>query len=343
MEQETRNREERIKRTRHGTRTLVVPCSLLLVSCSLLLVSCSLLLGPCLLLLVSCSPVFAAEISFDSKNSEVVVGQQFQVDVVLNTEGEAINAIEGRVVFPNNLLEVKEVREGNSIVSLWVERPRLAQSQIPFAGIIPGGYKGNNGLLLTIIFTAKEPGQGTVELQNLKALLNDGQGTATAVNATNFQFSISESGAPLMGGGLTEIRDNEPPETFRPEIAKSDLLFNGKWFVVFTTADKKSGIDHYEIKESRQRFLSFFSKWLPAESPYLLKDQERRSYVWIKAVDKAGNQRIERIRPQYPLRWYENYENWIIIVLGLIVAYAGYKETRNRGQGTRDKEHGTRK
>jgi len=42
----------------------------------------------------------------------------------------------------------------------------------------------------------------------------------------------------------------------------------------------------------------------------------------VKAIDKAGNERIVKINPQNPLGWYENYENWLIIVLGLIIAYA---------------------
>ena len=117
-------------------------------------------------------------------------------------------------------------------------------------------------------------------------------------------------------------KDRESPETFRPEIARDESLFDGKWFLVFATQDKKSGIDHYEVKETRQGTLTMFSKWIPAESPYVLQDQGLRSYVFVKAVDKERNARVTKVSPQNPLGWYENYENWFIIVLGLIIVFA---------------------
>jgi hypothetical protein len=35
-----------------------------------------------------------------------------------------------------------------------------------------------------------------------------------------------------------------------------------------------------------------------AESPYVLEDQSLRSYVVVKAVDKAGNERVEILYPR---------------------------------------------
>jgi len=111
-----------------------------------------------------------------------------------------------------------------------------------------------------------------------------------------------------------------------PEIAQNSAITNGKWFLVFATQDKGSGIDHYKVKETRQRFLDIFSKWISGESPHVLQDQELRSYIFVKAVDKAGNTRIEKITPKNPLRWYENYENWIIIKVGILAALLATKK-----------------
>ncbi|MDZ4260605.1 MAG: hypothetical protein U1A25_02970, partial [Candidatus Sungbacteria bacterium] len=101
-----------------------------------------------------------------------------------------------------------------------------------------------------------------------------------------------------------------------------EALFEGKRFLVFATQDKISGLDYYTIKESRQNFFTFFSKWSQAKSPYVLQDQELRSSIFVKAVDNAGNKRIVKIMPSNPLMWYENYENWVIIILGLLIAHA---------------------
>jgi len=272
------------------------------------------------------TPVLAAEISFDTKINSVAVGQQFQVSVVLNTNGEEINAVEGKIIFPSDLLKLKEIRDANSIVSFWVDKPKLeSDGQIAFSGIIPGGYQGQRGLLLTLIFVSRKEGQGTIELQNAKTLLNDGNGTEAVLSITPYQFTISQavsaSSTPLV---VSPIIDKEPPESFVPEIGQNSTISGGKWFLVFAIQDKGLGVDHYEVKETRQRIFGVFAKWVTAESPYpyVLQDQELRSYIFVKAVDKAGNVRIEEISPQNPLSWYENYENWLIIILGLAILYA---------------------
>jgi len=270
------------------------------------------------------TPVLAAEISFDTKTNSVTAGQQFQAGVVLNTNGEEINAVEGKIIFPSDLLKLKEIRDANSIISFWVDKPKLeSDGQIAFSGIIPGGYRGPKGLLLTLIFVSKKEGQGTIELQNAKTLLNDGNGTEAALSIAPYQFTISQAvsapSAPLV---VPPIIDKEPPESFVPEIGQNPAISDGKWFLVFVTQDKGLGIDHYEVKETRQRIFGVFAKWVTAESPYVLQDQELRSYIFVKAVDKAGNARIEKISPRNPLGWYENYENWLIIIVGLAILYA---------------------
>lgn len=265
-------------------------------------------------------PVFAAEISFDAKTNEIGVGQQFLLDVSLNTENEEINALEGNISFPVGLLELKEIRAANSIINFWIEQPRVtSDGQIIFSGITPGGYRGEKGLLFSLLFLSKKEGQGVLSLQEVKALQNDGKGTNASLHISDFQFLISKQ-TPLTQNPISEIKDNELPESFVPEIANDPALFDGRWFVVFATQDKGTGIASYEVKETRQRILGMFSKWVSAESPYMLEDQELKSYIFVKAIDKAGNVRVTNILPKNPLRWYANYENLLIlIIIGLIV------------------------
>ena len=138
-----------------------------------------------IVLIFLATPVLAAEISFDAKTSEIAVGQQFQAGIILNTGGEEINAVEGKIIFPSELLKLKEIRDANSIVNFWIDKPKLeSDGQIAFSGITPGGYRGSQGLLLTLIFVSKKEGGGVIELQNAKTLLNDGNGTEAALSIT---------------------------------------------------------------------------------------------------------------------------------------------------------------
>jgi len=264
------------------------------------------------------TPVFAAEFFFNTESNEWRVGDEVIVSLFLNTNEDNINAIEGRISYPKELLELKEIKEGNSIVNFWIEKPKVGNGEMAFSGVTPGGYKGGGGLLFSLVFRAAKEGNGVIELGDFTALKNDGKGTAADARASNLSFLISEE-APKIE--QPQVKDIEPPESFAPEIASDPALFEGKWFLVFSAQDKSSGIARYEVKESRQRFFFVFKNWTSAESPYVLQDQELRSYVFVKAVDKAGNERIEKISPQNPLRWYENYENWFIIIVGLVILY----------------------
>jgi len=281
------------------------------------------------------TPLFVqgAILYFESDVSEVAIGQQFQVDVVLNTESEQINAIEGKIVFPNELLEVKEIRDGNSIVNFWIERPwalhqtdakpeRKTDAAIVFSGIVPGGYNGRQGLILSITFLAKKEGSGLMEIQKAKTLLNDGKGTEAEVRIKNLEFRISKSSTSQIPNSKFQIPDTEPPEDFKPEVAQDPEIFDGRYFLVFATQDKGSGIDYYALRETRRKIeRETDAKWVIAESPYLLKDQKLRSYIYVKAVDKAGNERIVVVEPRYPLKWYEKWEIWGIIVLLVVLIF----------------------
>ena len=275
---------------------------------------------------------FAAELNLISQTQEINTDQQFQVDLILNTEGEQINAVEGKIVFPEDLLEVKEIRDGNSIINFWIERPwilrqtdakpeRKTDADIVFSGIVPGGYNGSQGLILSIIFLAKKGGSGLIEIQNAKTLLNDGKGTEAQLKIFNFQFSIFKE-SPISQTPILEIQDTEPPEDFQSEISRDPAIFDGKWFLVFATQDKGSGVDHYEIRETKRKIEhETEANWVIAESPYLLKDQKLQSYIYVKAVDKAGNERIIIVPPRNPLKWYEKFENWVIIILLAVLVF----------------------
>jgi len=275
----------------------------------------------CILIFVFCigNTADAVELKLESdKVPPFGMGQQFQVDLVLDTENEEINAVEGKVIFPEGLLELKEIRDGNSIINFWIEKPKNQNGTIIFSGITPGGFNSEKGLILSVIFEAKKEGVAKFEINDARVLRNDGTGSAATLTIAPFEIAIS-SEAPAETAAVAIVQDTELPESFVPEISKDESIANGKWFVVFATQDKASGIDHYEVKESRQRILSVFGRWVSAESPYVLTDQELRSYVLIKAVDKVGNEKVMEIVPKNPLAWYENYENWVMIIAGVFI------------------------
>lgn len=257
------------------------------------------------------STVNATIISIDGLN-DIGVNQEFSVNLMVDNEKDTINAIEGYLYFPSDLLSLEKISDGGSIISFWVERPLANEkNQVRFSGIIPGGYDGGKGLIFKIFFKTKKEGAGNIYINNAKVLLNDGKGTEANASLVNFPIYITYG----MSSFVSEnIKDVDPPEVFIPIIAKNKNIFNGKYFVVFETQDKGVGIDHYEVSEDGKSFVV-------AENPYLLKNQNLAGDVLIKAIDKNGNERIASASSLEHKNIYKNFSIYGIILEILLVIF----------------------
>jgi hypothetical protein len=95
-------------------------------------------------------------------------------------------------------------------------------------------------------------------------------------------------------------------------------VFDGNYYVVFSTVDKQSGLDHYEIFES--------GAWKAVSSPYKLRNQSLKGGVQIKAIDKAGNERLgDYVEGSAPPRqaWpIAEYSLIGLFILALVVWFA---------------------
>jgi len=265
------------------------------------------------------SDVKAAEVFFGVAGKDVAVNTSFEAGVFINTQTESINAIEAQVTFPAEYFEFQGIYTGNSVIAFWVEQPVLTSPGIlSFSGIIPGGFVGPKGYLFSLILTPIQKGSATIAASQETILLHDGNGTKAQTVKAPLTVMVADNSSLQ---AFIPPNDTVPPESFSPEISQDQNIFEGKWFLTFATQDKGSGIDFYQVKESGQpwSFKSLFGKnqWVLVQSPYLLQDQTLQSIVWVKAVDKNGNERIEMLAPKKALPWYENY-----LVLGIIIIIA---------------------
>ena len=246
--------------------------------------------------------IFAAEISLEpTRGALLKIGDEFTTHISINTNDKEINAVEGSINFPGNLIGVKKISDASSIISLWIENPQISRDgQIRFAGVIPGGYSGAAGHLFSISFEVLREGRGAIEVKDILMFLNDGMGTSVDSFHGPFYFEAKTEDVPLVEKKAPVVFIG-PPESFTPQIAKDNNVFEGKWFVVFTTQDKASGMSHYAVYESRRRVNESQIKegdWIISESPHVLNDQSLKSYIYIKAVNNDGKERVEMIMPR---------------------------------------------
>lgn len=293
-----------------------------------------------LLLLLAPIASHAATLYLDSPNAIYGPGDSFLVDLKIDVgDGECVNTIETGIEFNKDYMQVSEFISGESLINIWLQNPgkdeiSKANSSgiLNFSGGIPGGYcgripgdPGNSNIVGRIAFSI--PGMIISDenkdelsvkiLRKSRVLLNDGLGTADKIEFKDLAIDFRDKKTNLGGDWKSDIiNDNIPPEPFVVELYSNPNIYQGQYYIIFSTSDKQSGIDHYEVLEMRagdvvgqKPKVSFKDKlfgigrdvpeWKKAKIPYLLSDQTLQSTIKVKAIDRNGNERfVEFIPPE---------------------------------------------
>lgn len=270
----------------------------------------------------------AARLLLDAPETTVGTGQQMEVRIVIDSEGADINAVGGSILIPS-FIRIDEVRDGNSLITLWAERPEVSERTVSFAGIIPGGWNGIDGTLFSVLITAETEGAGALRTRNVQVLAHDGKGTEVPVTPSTLGIAV-RGGIPLKDLVTIPV-DTEPPLPFTPVIGTDPSVFEGDTFVVFATTDEGSGINYYEIYESKRKLRDPERReWERAESPHRLSNQEREHYVYVRAIDRADNVRVAMLPPeQRPIPGIPIVAAVLILALLLLLVYRRYRHMRS--------------
>jgi hypothetical protein len=263
----------------------------------------------------------AATLSLDPKKGSFGPGDMFVVTVRLSTEeGECINAATVAVDYPISLLKVTAISKGESLLTLWPDEPRAdnEKGEVTFSGGIPGGYcgrvlgdPGKTDIVGKVVFTvlplpagAKEESIPLSFASSTQVLENDGFGTVArlSLSGTTLTRALTPSGVKNEWLDIVHA-DTTPPDEFIVTVHNDPNTLGGAYFIVFSTVDKQSGIDHYEVMEEDPARLGFVrgsdehARFVTVKSPFILKDQTLRSVVTVRAIDNAGNMQRYILRP----------------------------------------------
>jgi len=299
-----------------------------LISGRLFLIIQIILVVCCLLFVVSSAK--ATVLYLEPSSGEYKFGDTFFIKIRIDTEGECINVVKADLIFTRSILEAVDFSKGESILTLWLEEPTIIKEEgkISFIGGVPGSYcgrvpgdPGESNLLGKIIFRVPsmivgELGEEKAEIRFLdssQVLLSDGSGTEAELSTQGAELAVVSKSESSKEEWKEEVeRDKLSPEPFELVIHYEE----GKYFVIFNTTDKQTGIDHYEISETKG---TEQEKWTVAQNPYLLQDQTLQSIIKVKAVDEAGNETIaEYIPPALEANF--PFWKWILIFVLFFVA-----------------------
>jgi len=281
----------------------------------------------------------AAEVYLKSSQGNFSPNEIFKAEIHINaSNGENITALEANIKYNPKDLKVIEFLKGNVILT-YVDEPMVNQEEgiVSFSGIIPGGYNGRvpgdpgeSNLMGTIVFQVLKTDNLKTKIEvsnNSKIYVNDGQELKSNLIFQGLEINIKPQEVvfnPLNELELLRDSDKIPPEDFKLEIVKID----NQYFLVFQTVDKQSGIDHYEISMAKKNFLGqlrFLKSSEKAKSPYPLKENDLSNIIQVKAVDKAGNEKIATLVPQIKVKWYQNYWLYGIFIIIAIIIFGVWK------------------
>lgn len=242
--------------------------------------------------------------------SQPVLNDPSHIDILvkLQTEGKTINSIDGTLQVAGFSNLVTSIHTGGSDFTLWPEKPSLKGDIISFVGGVPGGINQDNAVLFTIRVSSALPESSYISYGKITAYENSTQGYPTPIE-------INENPVELRNiinttSTVSTEKDTIPPQSFPILLGTDPALFEGKYFISFSTSDTGSGVNHYEIQEGVGPFIR-------SSSPYVLQDQAHKSTITVRAIDNAGNIRVETLNN------YDSLLYWTkLIVISLILMLA---------------------
>lgn len=265
----------------------------------------------------------AATLYFVPPSETIYAGDVFPVEIRLDSDDAPVNAVEANIDFPSGIAEIKSIERTNSILNLWPKEPSFSNS-LGIASLLGGlpdpGFHNRNGLVGILYFQAKNEGAGNLSFKNSsRVLLNDGLGSEASLVSSGITLNVIKPPAGYEPKVNVVVPDTTPPDAFTPVISKSKYAFDGKYFVAFQTQDHEFGISHYEVQEKVGTKLG---EWKIAVSPYVLETQEGEVTIFVKAVDKAGNETIGTAEITIPKKKLKFIGAWLFIFILLAILSA---------------------
>lgn len=138
---------------------------------------------------------FAATLNFTPASGTHEKNKTFSVGVYVGSLDKSMNASSGTVTFPTDKLQVVSISKSGTIIDFWAQEPSFSNTagNVKFEGVVlPPGYQGGNGKILTINFKGKASGIADVKMTGGQVLANDGVGTSILASVGSASFTIKE-------------------------------------------------------------------------------------------------------------------------------------------------------
>ncbi len=177
--------------------------------------------------LFSTGVAHAATLSFTPATGSHSKDVTFSVGVYVGSIDKSMNAASATVTFPTDKLQVVSLSKAGTIVDFWAVEPSFSNTAgtVKFEGVVlPPGFQGISGKIITINFKGKATGVADVKVSG-QALANDGAGTPLPTTVSGATFTIKAAEAPVPTPiDLDEEQPVEESEPVPEAVCESDSL-----------------------------------------------------------------------------------------------------------------------
>jgi hypothetical protein len=154
-----------------------------------------------------------------SEATQVQVGEPFQVEVVVDAH-IPINAVTLGVIFPENRVTIEQLRDGESVLTIWTEEPTINTGAVFLeGGTFRRGFEGEHRII-NMTAVAKKAGPFSFRVNELQLLAGDGDGTDIEISAADVdplrlvavtevaqETSVGSVSGDLSGDGVISMAD----------------------------------------------------------------------------------------------------------------------------------------
>lgn len=155
---------------------------------------------------------------------EVGVGDEWVVDIMIDSEDVSINAAQAQFHYSNNLFSITDVSRIGSIFNFWVEDPTYSNDEgiLSFIGGTAKGVSGESLQVLSVTVKAIGVGVGTQTFVDAVIAASDGKGTNVLSTIESVNIAV---GTRVVGREPSTIEEvAQPIRIVRDEVIKGTEL-----------------------------------------------------------------------------------------------------------------------
>lgn len=253
-------------------------------------------------LLFAPKAAWASTLSLSPSSTSTTVGLILQIQVVLNTTGESINAVQANINYPSDKFDIAWINASGSAFSIEAEQTASGGLIKISRGALPPGVTSTSANVATIGLKGKAAGSGTLSFASgsAAARYSDSSNSLTSSSGGTYSVTAAPNPPPPSPPGQPPAPPAPVPgkDTTAPVatgMTSADASQSGLT-ISWNTDEKADSLVEYGFEDGKYYYQVYSGDLLTSHSVRITKSLttpvvpgETIHYI-IKSKDSSGNQ-----------------------------------------------------